>query len=87
MQVQTQAQKIESMAFMIESAPLNPKFLGGYRIYRSPVQTKFVNVVAIDVDENMIAVVAADLTIDEAQELVEILNKEFEETGATSQEG
>lgn len=70
----------EAMAFMIESAPALPQSaLGGYRIYRSPVQTKYVNVIAVDKSDNMIAVVASDMTISEAQELVSILNEEFEE--------
>jgi hypothetical protein len=71
----------EPMAFLIESAPALPQAaLGGYRIYRSPVQTTLVNIVAVNKQEQMIAVVSSDLTISEAQELVQMLNQEFEET-------
>lgn len=70
----------EPMAYLIESAPPLPESaLGGYRIYRHPFQVKFVNVVAVDTSDNMIAVVASDLRIDEAQQLVQMLNREFEE--------
>lgn len=74
----------ETMAFLIESAPPLPSSaITGYRIYRSPIQPKYVNVVAIDQQDKMVAVVAADLTINEAQELVLILNIEFEQRTET----
>lgn len=79
--MQTSTNKIESMAFMIESEPPVPKdFLGGFRVYRSPIQTKYVNVVAVDKQERMLAVVAADLTVDEGMQLAEMLNEEYQIT-------
>ena len=83
--MQTQPQfNLQSMAFLIESAPPLPEHaVAGYRIYRSPIQPKYVNIVAIDQQERMIAVVASDLTISEAQELVSMLNLEFEQQPET----
>ena len=73
--------KIEDMAYQLQTRPaVNHTDIGGYRIYRSPIQVKYVNVVAVDKNDNMLAVVASDMTIDEAGLLVEMLNEEFEQT-------
>ena len=69
-----------------ELPPVSASIVKGYRIYRSPVQVKFVNVVAIDESENMLVVVASDLTIDEAQRLCKILNKAYKIEGEDEDE-
>ena len=70
---------MESVAAGIEALPpVSASVVKGYRIYRSPVQVKYVNVVAVDESENILVVVASDLTIDEAQELVSILNQAYD---------
>lgn len=76
---QIEVKNMESIAAGIEALPpVSASIVKGYRIYRSPVQVKFVNVVAIDEQENILVVVASDLTIDEAQRLCEILNQAYE---------
>lgn len=77
-QTNLNSSRIEAMAFHIESLPaLKPQEVQGYRIYRSPVQQMFFNIAAVDADDNLLVVVASDLNLDEAQELVSILNLEF----------
>lgn len=77
-----EVKNMESIAAGIEALPpVSASLVKGYRIYRSPVQVKFVNVVAVDEQENILVVVGSDLTIDEAQELCRILNQAYEIQG------
>lgn len=74
-----EVKNMESIAAGIEELPpVTASIVKGYRIYRSPMQVKFVNVVAVDEQENILVVVGSDLTIDEAQELCRILNQAYE---------
>lgn len=76
---QIEVKNMESIAAGIEALPpVSASVVKGYRIYRSPVQVKFVNVVAVDERENILVVVGSDLTIDEAQELCRLLNQAYE---------
>lgn len=77
-----EVKNMESIAAGIqELPPVSASIVKGYRIYRSPMQVKFVNVVAVDEQENILVVVGSDLTIDEAQELCRILNQAYEIQG------
>lgn len=77
-----EVKNMESIAAGIqELPPVSASIVKGYRIYRSPMQVKFVNVVAVDEQENILVVVGSDLTIDEAQELCKILNQAYEIQG------
>ena len=51
--------------------------VAGFRMYRSPLQAKYCNVVAVDSNEKLLVVVDSDLSIDAAAELVEQLNEEY----------
>ena len=55
---------------------IDDKEVAGYAIYRSPTQAKFVNIVAINHAFEPIFVRYADLTIDEAATMMEIIEKE-----------
>jgi nitrate reductase NapAB chaperone NapD len=51
--------------------------VAGFRIYRSPVQVKYCNVVAVDSQGKLLVVVSSDLTFDEASLMVDMLNEEY----------
>ena len=51
--------------------------IAGFRIFRSPTQIKYTNVVAVDSKGKLLVVVSSDLTIDEASLMVDMLNEEY----------
>lgn len=51
--------------------------IAGFRIYRSPAQVKYTNVVAVDSKGKLLVVVSSDLNIDEASVMVDMLNEEY----------
>lgn len=55
---------------------LKKKDVYGYGIFRSPTQTKFVNIVAVNSEYEPLFVRYADLTLDEAETFMGILSKE-----------
>lgn len=55
---------------------LKKKDVHGYGVYRSPTQTKLVNIVAVNSDFEPLFVRYADLTLDEAETFMGILSKE-----------
>ena len=55
---------------------IDDKEVAGYAIYRSPIQAKFVNIVAINHVFEPMFVRYADLTIDEAAEMMQMIEQE-----------
>ena len=55
---------------------VSEKEIAGYAIYRSPTQTKLVNIVAINHSFEPLFVKYADLTIDEAAVMMDMLELE-----------
>lgn len=55
---------------------IDDKEVAGYAIYRSPIQAKFVNIVAINHAFEPMFVRYADLTIDEASEMMQMIEQE-----------
>lgn len=52
------------------------KEVAGYAIFRSPVQAKLVNIVAINHSFEPLFVRHADLTIDEAEKMMQMIEEE-----------
>ena len=72
--MKTQEQNIlEEQIAVIQIAD---KEVYGYAIYRSPVQAKYVNIVAVNSDFEPLFVRYADLTIEEAEVMLEMISKE-----------
>lgn len=72
--MKTQEQNIlEEQIAVIQIAD---KEVYGYAIYRSPVQSKYVNIVAVNLDFDPLFVRYADLTIEEAEVMLEMISKE-----------
>lgn len=72
--MKTQEQNIlEEQIAVIQIAD---KEVYGYAIYRSPVQSKYVNIVAVNSDFDPLFVRYADLTIEEAEVMLEMISKE-----------
>ena len=61
---------------------INDKAVAGYAMYRSPTQSKMVNIVAINHSFEPIFVRYADLTLDEAVEMMDIIELEQNKKGA-----
>ena len=60
---------------------INDKAVAGYAMYRSPAQAKMVNIVAINHSFEPIFVRYADLTLDEAVEMMDMIEKEQSKKG------
>lgn len=45
--------------------------VAGYRIFRSPTNHTMVNIVAVDKKDRLLFVAMSDLTIEQAQEIIE----------------
>ena len=55
---------------------IDDKAVAGYAMYRSPTQAKMVNIVAINHSFEPIFVRYADLTLDEAVEMMDMIEQE-----------
>lgn len=60
---------------------IDDKTVAGYAMYRSPTQAKMVNIVAINHSFEPIFVRYADLTLDEAVQMMDIIELEQSKKG------
>lgn len=60
---------------MLPSIPA--ELIKGFRLYRSPSDSKYFNVVAVNDKDKMLAVVSTDNTFDEAALMLEMLTEEY----------
>ena len=60
---------------------IEDKAVAGYAMYRSPTQAKMVNIVAINHSFEPIFVRYADLTLDEAVEMMDMIEQEQSKKG------
>lgn len=60
---------------------IDDKVVAGYAMYRSPTQAKMVNIVAINHSFEPIFVRYADLTLDEAVQMMDIIELEQSKKG------
>jgi len=63
------------MKFPDKFLEVNPQFIRGYKLYRSPSNQRLFNVVAYGAKDELLAVVETDLSFDDAQFAVEALNE------------
>jgi hypothetical protein len=67
---------VETLLEQVAVVQIDDKEVAGYAIYRSPTQAKFVNIVAINHAFEPMFVRYADLTIDEAAVMMDMIEQE-----------
>lgn len=55
----------------VDPPKVDPTLVDSYRIYRSPTNHTKVNIVAVDKKNRQLFVAMSDLTIEQAQEIIE----------------